>query len=240
MKALIPSLGAFLDVIYPCSCLGCAAPRGSAFRWICDTCSTGIERVQDPCCLTCGYPFHGMLAVARLCPHCHDLSPSWSQGRTLALYSGPTREMIQHFKYRGARYLIHDIRVLCMQSPKLMDWLQGATLVPVPLHKRKLRERGYNQSLLIARMLADEAGGTVADLLQRVKDTQTQTRLSREKRARNMRRAFSLRDDAVLDPSATHVVVDDVFTTGATLNACCDTLAAAGVSTLRVLTLAHG
>lgn len=210
------------------------------FRWICDECSAGIDWVNEPACLTCGYPFHGILAVSRQCPHCNDLDPSWSEGRTLALYSGPTRELIQHFKYKGARHLIHDIQVLCRQSPGLIEWLQGATLVPVPLHKRKLRERGYNQSLLIARMLARAIGGSVADVLQRVKDTQTQTRLSRQKRAGNMRKAFSLRADAVLDPSATYVVVDDVFTTGATLNACCATLAAAGVSTLRVLTLAHG
>ena len=121
------------------------------------------------------------------------------------------------------------------------SYLESGYLVPVPLHKRKLRERGFNQSRLLAGAFSDLVGGLpVVDALERVKDTESQTRLKRPERKKNVKNAFAISSDIHLNMSKICIVVDDVFTTGATLNACCTKLRKAGVTRLRVLTLAHG
>jgi len=190
--------------------------------------------------VSCGVPFHGELAVARRCPHCEEMGPSWEEGRTLLRYSGPARNLVQRLKYNGARHLLQDVKVLARQSPGLVDWLHGAILVPVPLHPRRERERGYNQSALLAGVFAEMGGAQAASLLHRVRDTRTQTRLAREERAGNVHNAFAMSPGAVLDARLTYILVDDVFTTGSTLEAAAQVLKAGGAGVIRVLTLAHG
>ena len=132
-----------------------------------------------------------------------------------------------------------------MEIMRLAEWLpyflEGSYLVPVPLHKRKLRERGFNQSRFLADAFSDLVGNLpVVDALIRIKDTKSQTRLKRPDRMKNAKNAFAMSDDTHLDMKKDCIVVDDVFTTGATLNACCTELRKAGAERLRVLTLAHG
>lgn len=234
------TLRGIMDVVYPRSCVACGEPGGPEFAYICEACLRDIDFVDDPRCATCGYPFYGVLEVERVCPHCEELEPEWREGRTIALYTGPTRLLVQKFKYQGAKYLAKDLGRMMERSPGLLEWLGSCVLVPTPLHPRRERERGYNQSELIARELGKLAKAPVVKALQRARDTQTQTRLSRKQRSRNMRGAFSLNDRMSIDPRLSYIVVDDVLTTGATLNACCAALRLAGVKDLRVLTLAHG
>lgn len=185
-------------------------------------------------------PFYGLLVVERRCEDCEEAAHPWAAGRTLLRYSGPARALVQHLKYNAARHLLDDVATLAHGTPWLRDWLAGSVLVPVPLHPRRERERGYNQSALIAQTLARVADVPVAPLLRRVRDTQTQTRLSREERAANVNNAFAMSVGAVLDKRLTYTLVDDVFTTGATLGACSQVLQAHGAAQVRVLTLAHG
>jgi ComF family protein len=120
--------------------------------------------------------------------------------------------------------------------------LRGATLVPVPLHPRKERERGYNQGRELALTVAKRLGGTttVAELLARIVDTQTQTNLDREQRRANLKNAFALAPRAPINPNLRYVLIDDVFTTGSTLNACAAVLRRAGCLTVDVCTFGHG
>jgi competence protein ComFC len=119
--------------------------------------------------------------------------------------------------------------------------LEEAVLVPVPLHPRKERERGYNQSALIAESIAGRFEGVRLEaLLERVIDTRSQTQFNRQERYRNLRNAFSLVKKRAIDPSQRYIIVDDVFTTGSTLNACAATLRKAGAKRVDVLTLGHG
>jgi len=115
-------------------------------------------------------------------------------------------------------------------------------LVPVPLHARKLRERGYNQAELLARAFARAAGGStrVELLLQRTRDTPSQTAFDRETRRANLKNAFAPAPRARITPDQPYLLVDDVFTTGSTLNACARALRAAGCLNLRVVTFGHG
>ena len=128
------------------------------------------------------------------------------------------------------------------RTPHVLECVRGATLVPVPLHTRKARERGYNQAVLLAHTLAEVAGnGTrVEPLLRRSVDTQTQTAFDRRTRMANLKNAFALASGAALNPHLHYILVDDVFTTGSTLNSCARALRRAGALSLDVVTFGHG
>jgi ComF family protein len=137
--------------------------------------------------------------------------------------------------------VLRDIETMVERTPGYRRYFEGATLVPVPLHAIKLRERGFNQSERIAKLIArrTDAEG-VASLLERTVFTQTQTRLSRNARDANVKNAFALAPDAVVIPDHRYILIDDVFTTGSTLNACAAVLREAGATRLKVATLGHG
>jgi len=183
-----------------------------------------------------------MLAGPKTCPHCAELNPVFDEGKTLFLAKGPGRELVHALKYESGFYVLRDIARMIRAAPDYVAYLEDAVLVPVPLHAVKERERGYNQSDRIAGTLAAAAGGTsrVEKLLVRTKFTQTQTRLDRDDRHRNMKNAFALAPEAVVIPDQTYILVDDVFTTGSTLNACAEVLRKAGAKRIKVATLGHG
>ena len=128
------------------------------------------------------------------------------------------------------------------RTPHLFGHVCGATLVPVPLHPRKARERGFNQAGLLAETLAHAVGGgtRVESLLRRVVDTESQTAFDRRTRVANLKNAFALARGAVLNPAHHYVLVDDVFTTGSTLNSCARALRRAGGLNLDIVTFGHG
>jgi ComF family protein len=123
----------------------------------------------------------------------------------------------------------------------LKNFVRGAVLVPVPLHPRRRRWRGFNQARWVAEALVAEGGAAaIEELLARVRDTPTQTRLNREARELNMKNAFALRPNAVVKSAPRYILIDDVFTTGATLNACAKVLRQAGAEHLDAASLGHG
>lgn len=230
-----------LDVVFPPTCVECEGlVEAGRFRHICSLCSRKVLLVHDPHCTTCGYPFFGVVTENRECPHCAGLRPQFREGRTATLLQGPVRRLVHGVKYDRALHLLEDVVALVHANPYFRAFLAGARLVPVPLHPRKLRERGYNQAELIAECFAAAAGATVVPLLERVVWTPSQTRLDRDQRRQNLKNAFALAKGAPVIPTARHVLVDDVFTTGATLNACAVTLRRAGVTAVDVATLGHG
>jgi ComF family protein len=152
------------------------------------------------------------------------------------------RTLVHALKYEQAEYAVRDLSLLAEHSPGYFEHLRGAILVPVPLHRRKLRERGYNQSELIARRLSAIGGPSirVENLLERVVDTPSQTHYSRKDRQTNLKNAFALTRNAVIMPDNRYVLLDDVFTTGSTLNACAKVLRRSGVKDLDIATIGHG
>lgn len=231
-----------LDVFFPRSCVHCGgAVDGAAFRYLCGPCSSELFVARPPNCRTCGYPFFGMVAGPRACPHCEALDPVFDEGRTLFLAKGPGRALVHELKYKMGTYVLEDVQTLIRNTGYFLEYFENAILVPVPLHPTKLRERGYNQSELIAQAIAAASGARgVANLLGRRAYTQTQTRLSRAARQRNVKNAFALADDAAVMADYSYIIVDDVFTTGSTLNACAAVLREAGATRLKVATLGHG
>lgn len=234
--------GDVLDVVFPAICVHChGLIEGKGCRNLCEACARRIVFVGPPHCTTCGYPFFGELAENIGCPHCAELQPQFREGRTATLLQGPVRRLVHALKYEAATYVLRDVGLLVRRNDYFRAFLAGAVLVPVPLHARKQRERGFNQAELIAACFAAAAdGATVAPLLRRVIDTPTQTRLDRAERQANLKNAFALAGRARLEAARRYVLVDDVFTTGATLNACAVVLRRAGLNAVDVATLGHG
>lgn len=234
---------AFRDTVFPPSCLHCGGlVEGGQLRHVCAACAPLISRVEPPCCPCCGHPFFGEASGERLCEHCEGLEPAFGEGRTAVLFKGPARALVHELKYRNGLFVLEDLATLLATHPHTADFLRGATLVPVPLHPRKERERGYNQARELAEAVARALGdGTrVANLLRREIDTQTQTNLDREQRRANLKNAFALVTGEVITTDLRHVLIDDVFTTGSTLNACAFVLRWAGVLSVDVCTFGHG
>ncbi|GHB94967.1 ComF family protein [Cerasicoccus arenae] len=231
-----------LDLIYPRECLITNEPveKESPCRFLSRKAIDRIYFIDDPHCATCGAPFFGELIALRDCPHCRELNPSFDRGRSLFLLRETGRELIHELKYRKGRHLLPDILSLIRKRPNYLNFLANGILVPIPLHSLRERERGYNQSLLIARQMAEASGCALAPALRRVKHTETQTRLDRAQRQANMRAAFALDPKTKIDPTARYILVDDVFTTGSTLNSAAQELCRAGAKQIDVATLGHG
>lgn len=251
MKPLLQALvGGLSDVVFPPICVHCralvepATREGGAhpFRHLCGRCAAQIDYVCSPHCATCGHPFYGVVEGERMCVKCEGLEPAFREGRTAVLFKGPVRALVIELKYHRGLHVLVDMEEIFRRSPELVAAVRGAVLVPVPLHPRKARERGYNQAILLATALARAAGGDtrVEPLLRRTVDTQTQTAFDRRTRIANLKNAFALTRSAAINPALHYILVDDVFTTGSTLNSCARALRRAGALKLDVVTFGHG
>lgn len=232
-----------LDVAFPRSCVHCGGVvEGGRFRHLCVTCEPQVFVVKPPHCGTCGHPYYGETDLNRLCPHCEKLEPRFGEGRTAVLLKGAGRSLVHALKYHHGLQVLPDIALIMAATPGYRDFVDGAVLVPVPLHARKLRKRQYNQSWLLAECAARAAGGRarLEELLQRVVHTESQTHYDRKARQKNLKNAFALAPGATINPALRYVLVDDVFTTGSTLNACAAVLRRRGALNLDVVTFGHG
>ena len=232
-----------LDVVFPPVCVQCEAlVEGSGYRHLCAKCAPLLHLVHAPHCSTCGHPFYGEMQGERMCPHCQGLAPAFREGRTAVMLKGPARALVHTLKYHRGLHVLGDMVAIIAQNESLVSWLRDAVLVPVPLHSRRERERGYNQSRLIAESVARLAGGTtrVEDLLIRDVDTVSQTHHDKKTRQANLKNAFALAQGVTINTAQHTILIDDVFTTGSTLNSCARTLRRAGCLNLDVFTFGHG
>jgi ComF family protein len=238
----------FGDVVFPPLCVHCRAlvetsgDTAAGFRHLCATCAVQLDWVKPPHCTTCGHPFYGIVEGERMCPHCEGLEPAFREGRTAVLFKGPARSIVIELKYHRGLQVLADMEEMFRRAAHVLELARDAVLVPVPLHPRKARERGYNQAQLLAEALARAAGGAtrVELLLRRGVDTLTQTAFDRRTRLANLKNAFALARGAALNPALHYILVDDVFTTGATLNSCARVLRRAGCLNVDVVTFGHG
>lgn len=234
-------INAAADLVFPRSCVHCAEiVDQSDYQFLCRSCAREVIFSTPPACSTCGYPFFGQLAGPKICPHCAELSPVFEEGKTLFLAKGPARSLLHELKYHSGFYVLNDLARMVQANPHYLDYLTDAQLVSIPLHPDKQRERGFNQSDRIAATLASVANCRVNKLLVRTQFTQTQTRLDRAARHQNVKNAFALAPNATVIPTQQYILIDDVFTTGSTLNACAAVLRQAGAQHIKVATLGHG
>jgi ComF family protein len=237
------SLKAVQDIFFPRSCIQCSGPvEDSPYLYICKNCSGFLILAHPPNCKRCGYPFLADKILSKNCPHCAELNPSYSRGYTLCLAKKTGRQLIHNLKYNNGLYVMKDLESIIQQLPHLKKICQDAILVPVPLHPTKFRERGFNQSQAFAQVLQKtlNANIQVKNILIRTRFTESQTTLSRALRKQNIRNAFALSPNIKLDFDKKYILVDDVFTTGSTANACAKVLKKAGIPTIELITFGHG
>jgi competence protein ComFC len=231
-----------LGFIYPNACQLCGKERAtSAEGFVCPRCWQQVRFIKPPFCKRCGLPFPGELTAAFECSNCREMKLHFRSARSAVIASGTALEVIHRYKYKRAFWFEPFLAdLLCREAlPELRgekwDWI-----VPVPLHPAKKRQREFNQAERIATFLSAATKIPMdTTLLKRITATKTQTKLTREQRAENMRNAFVMQNRRKLNGERI-LVFDDVFTTGATTNACARVLLTAGASEVCVWTVARG
>lgn len=222
------SLWAGLDLIFPPACGGCGKPGA---RW-CNECQARVVTVQAPLCAYCGIPLNS----SGICPTCQKVKPKFSALRSWAVFTDPLKEALHRLKYRGDVGLGDSLAAQMLGFVRGLDWPIDM-VVPIPLGKKRLYERGYNQVGLIARPLAMSLGFEYSphELVRR-RETRSQVGLSREARRENVREAFAA---GPLAKGKTVLVMDDVATTGSTLSSGAEALFLSGAKDVYALTVAR-
>jgi ComF family protein len=222
--------GVALDFLFPQRCLGC----GKEGELLCPHCYSSLPRIANPICPGCGRP----QASAILCPACINWKTQIDGIRSPLRFDGLARKAIHQFKYKNLRSLAP------LLSGLLYDYfssnsIPGNALVPVPLHPRRLRERGYNQSSLLARGLSKSSGiPVIEDCLIRSWFVGPQAKTSNVlERRNNVAGAFSCQNSRLRERQV--ILIDDVSTSGSTLDACASAIKLAGASTVWALALAR-
>ena len=226
-----------LSVFFPPRCPVCdgVLPRAEREARIHTGCYPKLERIPSPYCLRCGCPLHS--EEAEYCSRCEKTRFHFIRNFPLWTYNEAARRSVALFKYHGrqdlARFYAEEYVKFRGEELKRFG---AEALIPVPIHKSRLRKRGYNQAALFAAELSRLTGIPLrTDLLLRRKHTDAQKSLGREERFRNMRRAFAVTKKAL----GLHrvLLVDDIYTTGSTLEACSLALSEAGIPLIACLTL---
>lgn len=243
MKTLFQSvLNTTLGLFYPEVCALCQdEPAAAEAGFVGAKCRQFVQYVRPPFCKRCGLPFEGDLTTSFECNNCREMELFFSSARAAVVAKTIVLEAIHHYKYSRALWFENFLAGLLLgEAVPVLRGQKWNFIVPVPLHPLKKREREFNQAELLAAQLSRAARIPLnTRLLRRVKPTATQTLLRRDQRADNMRGAFTVFDGAKLNGQKI-VLVDDVFTTGATTNDCARALRAAGAGDVCVWTVARG
>lgn len=218
------------------ACAACGRPLESPVRGpVCPVCWAAISPIQPPVCDGCGEPLPSWRVISHThsrCPRCRRRSRAISVSRAIGAYEGPLRAIVHALKYDGRQSIAKDLAALMRVHGR--DALHGADVcVPVPLHRARQMARGFNQAAL----LADHLGLPAIAVLRRVRSTRSQTDLPAARRHANVRGAFAVARQVDVRGLVV-VLVDDVSTTGATLDACARVLVQAGARDVRAVTAA--
>jgi len=241
--AMMGIFGKFLELIYPPKCHICQnflPVNGGGSNHICSECLGSLVRITSPLCPICGTPFVSRVEKDHLCGDCLRKRPFFDALAAPLLYEGGVMEAIHQIKYSGRTYIAGSLGGLLLPFAKeRFGDTNGALMMPVPLHPKRLRERGFNQSLVLARTIAIYLETDIDFLsLRRVRYPQPQTGLKKVERKRNVKGAFGLAGRPNLK-GRTVILVDDVATTGSTLNECAKVLKRAGCDKVFCLVLAR-
>ncbi len=212
-----------VDLFFPPRCIFCLSRLSdNALHHSCDVC---LAKLPDPlqCCGWCGHPH---CSGSDTCPLCREHSFSFKGACAVNLYRGSLKKLVQKYKYKGQKHLAGPLGKLVARQVNRCNWPEFSAVVPVPLHRDRLLERGYDQSLLLAQVIGHELGLPVRRILVRARPTTSQTKLGLNKRWSNVKGAFYVPPKYSL--SGRLLLVDDLLTTGATAHFAASSLLAAG------------
>lgn len=233
-----------LTLIYPKICFGCdksLPPKHEGY--LCPDCLDKINKPQPPFCISCGKsidPAPGRCGIDR-CPECAGYSYNFTRGYTASIYDGLIKDCLHNFKYNAHTYLANTLAgVMIDFALKHIDIGKIDAITSVPLHWKRLRDRGFNQASVLASILSKKVNKPfVKNSIYRTKVIKPQVELPRQDRIKNVQGVFRIKNPKnFLDKHI--LLIDDVFTTGATLNECSKVLLEAGAREVWVFTLTRG
>ncbi|MDO8955761.1 MAG: ComF family protein [Deltaproteobacteria bacterium] len=236
-----PFWRALVDFFFPSQCPLCGKilDENSLGR-PCPSCLSQIKFFSHPYCPRCGLGFNTAMGEDHLCSGCLTEHWDFTKARSIGPYEGLMAEVISRFKFRGISRLAKPLGILLAEyeDPEF-TFSEFDLILSVPLHPQRLRKRGFNQSLLLARRIS-RVHSIPLDFtaLQRIRHTQPQTELSGPERKKNIRGAFAVKKSAIISGKRI-LLIDDVFTTGATVQECSKALLKAGAKRVDVMTLAR-
>lgn len=236
-ELILGVFSAFLDILYPHRCPSCRTITSDDS--FCSTCWANLSFIEEPCCLACGEPLDPNCNRNMLCAACSRGKYSFDRSLSVFVYNRTIAKAIYRFKFKRQAFLSKFFLKFLL---KRLEPLRGAVdiLVPVPIHIRRLKWRGYNQTLLLAREISEKTLiKCIPDLLTKRRHTAAQTTLHFRKRRNNLRLAFGINQnymESIRDKNI--MIVDDVFTTGSTVDECAKILKENGVGRVFVLTIA--
>ncbi len=220
----VRAISAFaVDLVYPKRCAGC----GRRGVWLCPACQNETERFTQPWCPRCGVATHYSC-------HCDSTPQDLAEVRSVGPFAGWLRGAVIQCKYHGEWGRISELGSLVAEVCEVMHPIDA--LVPVPLHPARLRQRGFNQSLLLARRAAEILNVPVEEHLLRTRRTDAQVHLAADERVKNVMGAMALRPGSTI-AGRTFVLIDDVITTGSTLAACAQVLSQGGAQHSKAATI---
>jgi len=208
---------------------------------LCNDCLAKAPPLISPICSCCGHPFSGAAKADHLCGSCITVPPPFSVARAALLYESSTKEMIHQFKYGKRVMLRKPLGLLAAAHLNAFAIKFKADLIlPVPLHMRRLRERGFNQAILLGEIFSRSWGVALSrNNLKRIRWTEPQVNLGAAERAANVKGAFAIASENAITGKRI-ILVDDVYTTGSTAKECSRVLMKAGAAEVAVLTVARG
>jgi ComF family protein len=242
-RSIKPWIESALGFFYPNVCQLCRQKDASRDDgYVCASCrEEGVRFINPPYCLRCGLKFRGEITESFTCSNCEEVSLHFESARSAVGFTPLVQEVIHRYKYNRAVWFEPFLAgILNEAALKAVSLETHDLIVPIPLHPLKLREREFNQAANLARSLALSTGIPLCEtLVSRVRETRTQTTLSRKERARNVENAFAWSSKQPLKGERV-VLVDDIMTTGATASACAKVLQQNGSSSVNVWTVARG
>lgn len=224
---------AVVDFVYPPRCIICGEFVNSEAEF-CAKCLSDFQEAAHPMCTICGLPFNS--GSDHICRECHKKRPAFDKARAWGVHRGAGRHAVIALKFgRKTKLAAHLAKLMTSTLLEEFDTTEIDTIIPVPLHKKRLRWRGFNQSLLLAKGISAATGIDVDFLsLKRIRQTKPQTRLPLKQRSENVKGAFQVvRPNFVRDK--TILLVDDVFTSGATITECARALKSQGARSVYAL-----
>lgn len=245
-----------LHLLYPKRCPICdglvSPSAGAEFVWgkeklrisaslyypVCDSCRKKIIYVQEPACKQCGKPLEEVRQ--EFCGDCARKKHEFLQGKALWVYKGPVKESVYRLKYGNRReYAISYAQEMARQHGRWLRRCQIEAIIPIPLHRKRMRQRGYNQAELIAVELGRLLGIPVwTDILVRNVNTRPQKELNDKERKNNLKKAFKIASKGVQLKCV--LLVDDIYTTGSTMDGAAQVLKSAGVSKVYAISASIG
>ncbi len=228
--------GAFLELIYPpyLHCVSCRLRYPTQDSALCAQCSDALPWVGPYRCDICGMPVN---AYTPICDACQQEQHAFTRAWAVFMYEGVIKRLIYRYKYSGEATLTAPFAQWMQNEYTALGW-NAELIIPVPLHPLRRRQRGYNQAQLLAEALSKQLHIPIdVKLLLRIVNTKTQTKLGRHQRLENLKHAFKAEKSESIK-GKTVLLVDDVYTTGATADQCSEVLKRAGAARVFLLTLA--